>query len=238
MTRFEDAVRHDLAAAPAPHPVERVRRRAQRRRFRNWATGLLVLVAVGAGCVALVHAMRRQPTVNVSPAVTGPTARPTIPSTAPPAASTTSTSKTAAAVPGCRVGRLRAAGGWQGAGGTMGGAIWLTNTGTMPCSLSGRPSIRLLNELGEPLDVQTRDFEDGQANAPVTLEPGVERGAQFAIVWSNWCGSTAPLTVQVVLPQSHDILRASDQGFGSRPRCDNRSVKSFIAIGRFEAPPS
>ena len=120
----------------------------------------------------------------------------------------------------------------------MGGGIWLTNTGTTPCSLSGRPSIRLLNELGEQLDVQARNFEDGQSDASVALEPGVERGAQFTVVWSNWCGSTAPLTVQVVLPQSHDILRVTDQGFGSRPRCDNRSARSFIAIGHFEVPPS
>ena len=119
----------------------------------------------------------------------------------------------------------------------MGGGIWLTNTGTVPCSLSGRPGIRLVSGLGEQLDVQAHNFEDGQPGVPVTLEPGVERSAQFAVVWSNWCGSAAPLTVQVVLPQSHDILRVADQGFGSRPRCDNRRAKSFIAIGRFEAPP-
>jgi photosystem II stability/assembly factor-like uncharacterized protein len=147
-------------------------------------------------------------------------------------------SVTPPAVPPCRAVGLRAAGGWQGATGSMAGVIWVTNTGTTPCALSGRPSIRLLDGRGQQLDVRARAFEDGQPPASVTLLPGVERGAQFAVVWQNWCGNATPLTVQVVLPQSHDILRVADQGFSSRPRCDERSAGSSIAIGQLEAPPS
>jgi photosystem II stability/assembly factor-like uncharacterized protein len=141
-------------------------------------------------------------------------------------------------VPHCFVGRLGAAGGWQGATGSMAGVIWITNTGKTPCSLSGRPSVRLLDDRGQPLDVQARELQGGQPATLVTLLPGVERGAQFSVVWRNWCGSATPLTVQIVLPQSHDILRVADQGFSSRPRCDERSAGSSIAIGQLEAPPS
>jgi hypothetical protein len=240
MTRFEDAVRHDLAAAPLPHPVERVRRRARRRRLRAWVSGLLALVAVGAGTVAVIRSVQRHPTVNVSPGVTPPTGPPaTAPKTSTATATTTSTSTTPATIPRCRVGQLRAAGGWQGVpGGSMGGEIWLTNTATLPCSLSGRPGIRLLNERGTQLDVQSGKFEDGLPDASVALEPGAERGAEFAVAWQNWCGSTAPLTVQVVLPQSRVILRVTDRGFGERPRCDNPNATSAIATGHMEVPPS
>jgi photosystem II stability/assembly factor-like uncharacterized protein len=142
------------------------------------------------------------------------------------------------AVPPCRVGQLSAAGGWQGATGSMAGVIWITNTGTTPCSLSGRPSIRLLDDRGQQLDVQASDSQDGLSPASVTLLPGIERGAQFTVVWRNWCGNATPLTVQVVLPQSQELLRVADQGFSSRPRCDQRSAGSAISIGQFEAPPS
>jgi hypothetical protein len=118
---------------------------------------------------------------------------------------------------------------------SMGGAIWLTNTGTSPCSLVGRPGVRLLNTRGEPLDVQDGKFEGYKHDAVVTLEPGVERGADFMVVWLNWCGSAAPLTVRVVLPYSGCVLRVTDQGFASRPRCDNPSARSFISIGHFES---
>jgi hypothetical protein len=93
MSRFEDAVRHDLAAAPLPPPVERLRRRAQLRRLRMWVTGIAAVVAVGAGTVPVVRSVQRKPTINVSPAVNGTTAASTI------APTTTSTRPTGVTFP-------------------------------------------------------------------------------------------------------------------------------------------
>jgi Protein of unknown function (DUF4232) len=146
----------------------------------------------------------------------------------------TSTTAARPASPRCRVEHLRAFGSWQGAGGAMGGAIWLTNTGTSPCSVVGRPGVRLLNTRGEPLDVQNGKFEPYKPDVVVTLEPNIG-GAIFTVVWDNWCGSTVPVTVQVVLPHSRSILRVADEGFEARPRCDNPRARSFISTGRFES---
>jgi hypothetical protein len=74
MTRFDEAVRHDLADAPSPPPFERIRHRAQRRRIRFWATGLVSLAAVGALGLIVVRSEQRSPRVNVHPAVSATTA--------------------------------------------------------------------------------------------------------------------------------------------------------------------
>ena len=116
----------------------------------------------------------------------------------------------------------------------MAGAVWLTNTGTSPCSLVGRPGVLLHAAGGEPLGVRDGKFEGNKPDVLVTLEPGVERGTIFTVVWLNWCGTAAPLTVQVVLPQSRGVLRVKDEGFTSRPRCDDRNAGSWISIGHFE----
>jgi hypothetical protein len=71
MTQLDQAVRHDLADAPEPPPVQRLRRRA-RRRQRQRATQVIVVVgAFTLGAATVVH-YSTQPTahVNVSP-ITG-----------------------------------------------------------------------------------------------------------------------------------------------------------------------
>jgi hypothetical protein len=59
MTRLEEAVRHDLAVAPIAPPVERIRRRARRRRFRWSAAGLVSLVAVSAAVAPVMRSAER-----------------------------------------------------------------------------------------------------------------------------------------------------------------------------------
>lgn len=80
MTRFEDAVSRDLAAAPSPPPVEHFRHRARRRRLRVWTIGLVAFAAIGALSLVVLRSTRHEPTVSVSPTVhttDKPTAVPT-----------------------------------------------------------------------------------------------------------------------------------------------------------------
>jgi hypothetical protein len=69
MTRIDEAVRHDLANAPLPPPVERVRVRARRRRFRHTATAVTAVVAVVSVGAIMIGSSRRASTVNVNPTV-------------------------------------------------------------------------------------------------------------------------------------------------------------------------
>jgi hypothetical protein len=65
MTRIDEAVRHDLANAPIPPPVARIRSRARRRRIRHAAATLLAIAAtIGVGAL-MIDSSRHAATVNV-----------------------------------------------------------------------------------------------------------------------------------------------------------------------------
>ncbi|MDQ1477017.1 MAG: hypothetical protein QOE62_2246 [Actinomycetota bacterium] len=229
-TGVRDLARTESARRPG---LPLIARGAQRRRRRSLVarSGIAVACLAATIGVGLVATSRASDAHRVSTSGLSTSISTTPPTKAMPTMTTTMPRQPPG---GCRVEHLRAFGGWQGAGGTMGGAIWLTNSGTSPCSLVGRPGLRLLNARGEPLAVRNGKFEAYKPDAVVTLEPGVERGAIFTVVWENWCGSAAPLTVQLALPHSRSILRVTDEGFESRPRCDNPRAESFISIGHFE----
>ncbi len=69
MMRIEQAVVHDLAGAPSPPPVARLRHRARRRRARLWSTGLVSLIAIGACAALVVRSVQRSSRIAVRPAV-------------------------------------------------------------------------------------------------------------------------------------------------------------------------
>jgi hypothetical protein len=86
MSRFEEAVEHDLATAADPPPIEHVRRRARRQRARWVASGLVpVLALVAALAIVVTNNTRRSVDVSTatSRSTTAPTAAPT--TTLPPA---------------------------------------------------------------------------------------------------------------------------------------------------------
>jgi hypothetical protein len=64
----------------------------------------------------------------------------------------------------------------------------------------------------------------------------VERGAFVKVDWFNWCGSRAPLEVEVALADSSRTLTVNDEGFGGRPRCDQPSARSLLSVGPFQPP--
>lgn len=80
MSRFEEAVEHDLATAADPPPIEHVRRRARRQRARRVASGLVpVLALVAALAIVVTNNTRRSVDVSTatSRSTTAPTAAPT-----------------------------------------------------------------------------------------------------------------------------------------------------------------
>ena len=88
MTRLEEAVRHDLAVAPAAPPVERIRRRARLRRFRWGTTGLALLVGISTTVALAVRSTGPERNSKVA-VVGGPTSisPTTVPASRPPDAS-------------------------------------------------------------------------------------------------------------------------------------------------------
>jgi hypothetical protein len=75
MTAFDEAVRHDLAAAPQPASLDRLRRLVRRRRSRKMISGAVALLVVAIGATLLVAPTHHSSTVTVQPS-TSPTSAP------------------------------------------------------------------------------------------------------------------------------------------------------------------
>ena len=138
--------------------------------------------------------------------------------------------------PPCRLAQLRVGGAdpragvfFNGAGGSLVGSVSFRNTGP-PCSLLGRPRVRLLaraRQLEKPLAHEGR--------APDVLPPPFSvralptgRSASVEIWWSNWCGPI-PAAVAVTLPRGGMVrlpVRAA-------ARCDAPQSPSTLSVGTF-----
>jgi hypothetical protein len=143
----------------------------------------------------------------------------------------------------CTAGQLRAVGTLQGAAGSRIGSITLTNLSNKTCTLTGTPTVRLLDKNLHPI---TSGIAFGtspanwQANAlskpsgwpVVTLAPF--KAAMIRVRWDNWCpqGRTAPMW-QVVIPHSTPV---NVNGFEAQnpPPCNGSGVPSTVDRGPFE----
>jgi hypothetical protein len=67
MNVIEDAIRHDLANAPLPPPVEHLRRRTRRRRARRVVAGLAPIVVIVCVATIVIGSSRHTASVNVRP---------------------------------------------------------------------------------------------------------------------------------------------------------------------------
>jgi hypothetical protein len=105
MSRFEEAVAHDLAAAGAPRPLEHVRRRARRQRARWVATSVVPVLAI-VTALAIIVTNDPHRGVGVSTASSLSTTAPTT-SSAPTAAPTTMLPPAIAALPVANVETFR-----------------------------------------------------------------------------------------------------------------------------------
>jgi Protein of unknown function (DUF4232) len=244
-----EGARHARPPAPAT-----IRRRSRRRRRRQ-ATGVVLVAVALAGAVVAVRAAQPAPTLPA-----GPRPRPTNPTTVAPAPSgqlvpwiatpaRPSPSPDAAqgppavppGTPACTVGQLQASASWQGATGSLAGAVtFFTSRGraTPPCFLVGYPTITLLDRHGRPLQLTADPRSGKEAPPPVLLRPGLAAQVEFA--WLNWCGpKPGPIGLRVTLPPPRGGTLVPTVDLNTRrdltPRCDAPAAPSRLSRGPFVA---
>jgi len=145
------------------------------------------------------------------------------------------------ATPACTSGQLRAVGSLQGAAGSRIGKIDVTNFSDKTCTLSGRPTITLLDSNLKPITsgvTITNSAPGWQVNRSpqpagwpvVTLAPG--KVASVRLRWSNWCRSSAPLW-HLGIPGSSTV-NVYGMESDSAPPCNGPGLPSIIERGPFE----
>lgn len=158
--------------------------------------------------------------------------------------------------PLCRASDLHALfRGFRAAGGSLTGAVVMTNAGGHPCWVTGTPrSVALLSDGGDSVSVRSRPLDLPTGGGPVQLAPGAalpgfgapvpEGAAWFLLTWSNWCADTNPdvSSLLVVLPAGGSVTAPLDSvaptwgADRSTPKCDDARAGSTVTIGRFQAP--
>jgi hypothetical protein len=235
----EEGARHARPPAAAT-----IGRRSRRRRQRQ-AAGVVLVGLVLVGAVVLVRASSPLPRGPVAPPLTTQTPGGIVPwSSAPPRPP--APARPAAvppATPACTADRLRAAAGWEGAGGSLAGWVRLTSRAGARCHLRGYPAIQLLDQQGRALPTTTGRAGGSQVTE-VLLRPGT--AATVTFVWSNWCGPRpGRVGLRVALPGGVTLVPAIAAGTprGLAARCDAPGAPSTLSRGPFapqrpEPPPS
>jgi len=151
----------------------------------------------------------------------------------------------------CVASSLSAKAGYQGATGSMAGAIIFTNSGADQCTLQGTADVTLVDANGDKLPINQKMVNLDGSEQPVTLDPGGQ--ASLFFVWSNWCpagttetSSAGPiaggLSIVVTLHDSRGSLTVPVVSAGSAidvlpPRCDVPGRDSTISVGTFKTFP-
>lgn len=130
----------------------------------------------------------------------------------------------------------------NGATGSLTGGVTFRNVGG-PCSLLGRPTVRLLGGPAANVQLKQEPFQEGAPAPDVTPRFSVRalptgQTAYATLWWSNWCApgnpgagnvSLPPTEVEVTLP-SGESVRLPVRG---SPRCDAPQYPSTMSIGLF-----
>jgi hypothetical protein len=171
---------HDLApvvdADAAWHIFTHV---ARRRRTRRRLVGMLTTVAVAVAAFGIVH-FATQGTSHARIEIVG---QPTLPHA------------TIASPHVCAPGQLTATVGFvTNASEALGGVV-LANHAATPCTLSGRPDVRLLTSGGRDLNIQQASGVAGNtppssAHQPIVLSAFTRQPqAGVMLAWRNWCAA-------------------------------------------------
>jgi hypothetical protein len=224
MNQIQDEVRELPPHLDVPESMKgRVRRRIA---LNALAAGLMIAIIAGGAVVGL----RAIGATNDQPA-DGGGSRTRVPITSP-----TSTDP-------CTSGQLRATGSMEGAAGSRDGAVQLTNLSDATCTLTGTPTVTVLDPNQQPISTgvtfgSTPPGWDANARPTpagwpvVTLAPGDI--ASVRVSWSNWCpqGRAAPLW-QLTIPGSGSV---DVTGFDALdpPPCNGAGLGSTIDVGPFE----
>jgi len=212
-------------AAEIPH-IQQVpptlRARARRRIVRNGLSSVLavgLLVAGASGALAGLGALRGS---SVTP------------HTQPSSIVSTSS---------CIAANLRATASLDGAAGSVGGSIELTNTGAETCTLEGRPTVTIFSSPSQEVPVNVaKVIPQWQANGSspppgwpvVSLRPGA--AAAIRVSWTNACPQlTGPALWTVDLGSGRGTLDVS--GAEAFPPCNGAAEPSTLEVGPYEPSP-
>jgi hypothetical protein len=138
----------------------------------------------------------------------------------------------------CTARDLRASVGMlQGATGTMDGAVRFRNRSASACAVGGRPRVAVTTTARTVLPTRERAFASGGAVS--TLAPRAT--AELRLDWANWCGAWSrsggafrTVLLRVRLTTGATVWARVRTG---RPRCDQPSAPSTLAVSRFVATP-
>jgi hypothetical protein len=216
---LERTLRDRAAEVPSLQDVPRnMMRRARRRIVRNAVVSVVaagfVVVGVSAGLASLRATTDDVPRRSPDPA--------------PPSSS-------------CVAADLRATAALQGAAGSVGGSIELTNVGTRTCTLEGRPAVTLFSAAGHELTVQVVDVDpqwraDAAPTPPgwpvVRLRP--DASAAIRVSWTNPCPQLiAPARWEVDLGSGRGALDVAGADV-TPPACNGSGEPSTLDVGPVE----
>ncbi len=198
-----------------------------RRRIALNSVGLgLAVVALAGGAFASVRAIQQHQ------------GKPGSFSSSPPNPAVTNPAVTTSA---CTAGQLRAVGSMDGAAGSRGGAVRLTNYSNTTCTLRGTPAITLyangraitsgVKFISSPPAWKANALAQPAGWPTVTLAPF--KSASFRVLWSNWCpqGRAAPLWYIHI---GSGTVAGNGLEAVSPPPCNGPGMPSTIAVGPFE----
>jgi hypothetical protein len=140
----------------------------------------------------------------------------------------------------CRAEDLAATATWEGATGSLAGAITVLNIGSDVCVLDGPPPLVELFGGDVPLNVAYGPVNgpgpgtEG-VRGPAALAPGGEASA--FLLWSNWCKKLPNVvtSARVTLPAKGGQIVAVIES-GGVPRCDDQNGPSRLGVWAFVVP--
>jgi hypothetical protein len=125
--------------------------------------------------------------------------------------------------------------GWQGATGSMIGSIFFVNRSPEPCSLTGSPTVQIVDGHGTVLLVPQTAGRDEPVDGGVVVQP--EQQALMSLEWSRqWCSPSPPrpFALRIQLPDGSAMDAPVREG--GTPRCDapGMPTTSVLYISAFQ----
>jgi hypothetical protein len=125
----------------------------------------------------------------------------------------------------------------------LAGAVIVTNPGPAPCTVEGRPQVRILDGGAELPVSQTPgharcEFVRAACSLGSQLELAIGGQAMAWLVWGNWCQPLPQGLPSLLVSVSEDpgsVLNTGvDDVATGAPRCNAADEPSGLAVGPFE----
>jgi hypothetical protein len=229
LNQLEQVLRDRAAEVPhvqdiPPTMLTRARRRIARNAVASVLAATVIVVGASAGFANLGVLHGSGTVLPGSPGSDSPSTSTAAPSTA------------------CTSADLQAEVSLNGAMGSVGGSIGLTNVGGTTCTLTGRPTVSIFSSQGQAVAVQVTASEprwkadaapEPQGWPVVSLEPG--SAASVFVRWSNACPQlSGPVSWKIDLGNGAGTLDASSADASFVPPCNGPAEPSTLEVGPFE----